>query len=137
RLPANAAVIVLGLNLLLRALSQDIPRISTGGPGALGSGTYQTVEKVSGRAAGSRALVSRSADLLADLLSLGVALLRLLDCIGRNAARPAVVLEFFDELGFCGQEILEQLAGFLDGCFAIVGLLDSHAVLLGFVAQRH
>src|SRR5262249_29878008 len=46
-------------------------------------------------------------------------------------------LEALDELGLCGQEALEQLAGFLNVRPALVGLLDGSAVLLDFVAHGH
>jgi len=75
------------------------------------------------------------AHLLANCRSLGVPVLGLFDGVSRDPTGPGVVLEALDELGLRAQEVLEQLAGFLNGCLVLVGLLDGRAVLLDLVAH--
>ena len=52
----------------------------------------------------------------------------------RDTTGPAVVLKALDELRLRAQEVLEQLAGLLNGRLALVGLLDGSAVLQDFVS---
>src|SRR5262245_20689546 len=89
------------------------------------------------RADGSRPLRGGIAHLLANCRSLGVPLIGLFDGVGRDTTGPGVLLKALDEHGLCSQEAPEQLAGFLYGCLALVGLLDGRAVLLDFVAHGH
>src|SRR5262249_6073778 len=84
----------------------------------------------------ARSLRGGIAHLLANSRSLGVPLLGLLDGVGRDTTGPGVLLEALDELGLRSQEVPEQLAGYLNGRLALVGLLDGRAMFLDIVAHR-